>query len=222
MSKITIAIDGPAGSGKSTLAKMVAERLGFIYLDTGAMYRAITHLALKKGIVDDEDAVSKFVIGLNVSLKFEHNITRVFVNDEELTDYIRTPEVNAKVSEISRMPAVRNELVRMQQQMGNKGNIVAEGRDTTTVVFPDAELKIYMTASLEVRAERRRLELQEKGVEVNIKEVIENLSKRDQIDSSRQDSPLKKADGAIEVDTSHLTFDEQVNKILVLVEELIG
>ncbi|MEN8192461.1 MAG: (d)CMP kinase [Bacteroidota bacterium] len=217
MSKITIAIDGPAGSGKSTLAKMVAERLGFTYLDTGAMYRAITHLAIKNGIVDDEDAVSKFVLGLDVSLKFENNTTRVFVNEEEVTNFIRTPEVNSKVSEIARMPVVREELVRMQQQMGKVGNIVAEGRDTTTVVFPNADLKIYLIADVDVRAERRHKEFLEKGIEIDIEEVIENLRKRDKIDSGRKVSPLMKAENAIEVDTSKLSVDEEFE---ILIENI--
>ena len=222
MSKITIAIDGPAGSGKSTLAKMVAERLGFTYLDTGAMYRAITYLAIRKGIVDDEEAVSKFVQDLDVTLKFENGVTRVFVNGEEVTDHIRTPEVNGKVSEISAMPAVRKELVRMQQQMGKVGNIVAEGRDTTTVVFPNADVKIYLVASVNVRAERRHKEYLEKGVDIDIEEVKENLKKRDAIDSGREVSPLKKAENAIEVDTSSLSVDEEFEILIENIKKKIN
>ncbi|VAX14959.1 Cytidylate kinase [hydrothermal vent metagenome] len=222
MSKIIIAIDGPAGSGKSTLAKMVAERLGFTYLDTGAMYRAITYLAIRNGIVDDEEAVSKFILGLDVTLKFENGVTRVFVNGEELTDYIRTPEVNSKVSEISAMPAVRKELVRMQQQMGKVGNIVAEGRDTTTVVFPDADVKIYLVASVDVRAERRHKEYMEKGIDIDIEEVKENLRKRDAIDSGREVSPLIKAENAIEVDTSSLSVDEEFEILIENIKKKIN
>lgn len=222
MSKIIIAIDGPAGSGKSTLAKMVAERLGFTYLDTGAMYRAITYLAIREGIVDDEEAVSKFILGLDVTLKFENGVTRVFVNGEELTDYIRTPEVNSKVSEISAMPAVRKELVRMQQQMGRVGNIVAEGRDTTTVVFPDANVKIYLVASVDVRAERRHKEYMEKGVDIDIEEVKENLRKRDAIDSGREISPLTRAENAIEVDTSFLSVNEEFEILIENIKKKIN
>ncbi|NOX65281.1 MAG: (d)CMP kinase [Chlorobi bacterium] len=222
MSKIIIAIDGPAGSGKSTLAKMVAERLGFTYLDTGAMYRAITYLAIREGIVDDEEAVSKFILGLDVTLKYENGVTRVFVNGEELTDYIRTPEVNGKVSEISAMPAVRKELVRMQQQMGKVGNIVAEGRDTTTVVFPDANVKIYLIASVDVRAERRHKEYMEKGVDIDIEEVKENLRKRDAIDSGREISPLTRAENAIEVDTSSLSVDEEFEILIENIKKKIN
>ena len=217
MSKTTIAIDGPAGSGKSTLAKMVAERLGFTYLDTGAMYRAITYLAIKKGIVDDEEAVGKYVLGLYVTLNFENGATSVFVNDTEVTDFIRTPEVNGKVSEIAAMPAVRKELVRMQRQMGENGNVVAEGRDQTTIVFPDADLKIYLTADVDVRTERRYKEFSEKGIEIDIEEVKENLKKRDKIDSSRAVGPLMKAENAIEVDTSKLSVDEEFE---ILIENI--
>ncbi len=209
MSKIIIAIDGPAGSGKSTIAKMVAERLNYTYLDTGAMYRAITYLALQKGIVDNEDAVNKLVEGLDVTLKYENGLTHVFADNVDLTEHIRTPEVNSKVSEIAAMPFVRKELVRMQQDMGKVGNIVAEGRDTTTVVFPNANLKIYLDASVEVRAERRHKEYQEKGVEIDIEEVKENIRKRDRIDSGRKTSPLRKAENAIEVDSSNLTVEEE-------------
>ena len=222
MSKIIIGIDGPAGSGKSTLSKMVSERLGFTYLDTGAMYRAITYLAIKKEIVDDEEAVSTFVRGLDVILKFENGNTRVFVNDEEVTDFIRTPEVNSKVSEIARMPAVRKELVRMQKRMGEIGNIVAEGRDTTTVVFPDADLKIYLIASVDVRAERRHKEFLEKGIDIDIEEVKANLRKRDEIDSGREISPLKKAENAIEVDTSTLSVDEEFEILIENIKKKIN
>ena len=217
MSKIIIAIDGPAGSGKSTIAKMVAERLNYTYLDTGAMYRAITYLALQAGIVDDEKAVNELVEGLDVTLNFEDGLTHVFANDIELTEHIRTPEVNSKVSEIAAMPFVRKELVRMQQSMGKVGNVVAEGRDITTVVFPDADVKIYLDATADVRAERRYKEYLVKGVEVSLEEVKENIKKRDRIDSGREASPLRIAENAIEVDTSNLSVDEEFE---ILVENI--
>ena len=222
MSKIIIAIDGPAGSGKSTIAKMVAERLNYTYLDTGAMYRAITYLALQKGIVDNEEAVNKMVDGLDVTLNFEDGLTHVFAGDIEVTDYIRTPEVNSKVSEIAAMPFVRKELVRMQQDMGKIGNIVAEGRDTTTVVFPDANLKIYLVASVEVRAERRHKEYLEKGVEITLDEVIENIIKRDKIDSGRATSPLRKAENALEVDTSNISVEEEFEILIKSIKKKIN
>jgi len=222
MSKIIIAIDGPAGSGKSTIAKMVAERLNFTYLDTGAMYRAITYLALKAGIVDDEKAVNKLVEGLDVTLNFEDGLTRVFADDNELTEYIRTPEVNSKVSEIAAMPFVRKELVRMQQSMGKVGNVVAEGRDTTTVVFPNADLKIYLDATVDVRAERRYKEYLKKGVATTLEDVTENIRKRDSIDSGREASPLLVAENAIEVDTSNLTVDEEFEILIENIKKKIN
>lgn len=222
MSKIIIAIDGPAGSGKSTIAKMVAERLNYTYLDTGAMYRAITYLALQKGIVDDELAVNKLVEGLDVTLNFENGLTHVFANDIELTEHIRTPDVNSKVSEIAAMPFVRKELVRMQQRMGKVGNVVAEGRDITTVVFPDADLKIYLDATVDVRAERRYKEYLDKGVVITLEEVKENIRKRDRIDSGREASPLRVAENAIEVDTSNLTVDEEFEILIENIKKKIN
>lgn len=219
MSKIIVAIDGPAASGKSTAAKKLAELLGYVYLDTGAMYRAITYIALKNNIVDDIDKVIKAVKGLDISLKFENSVTRVFINDEEVTDFIRTPEVSEKVSEISRIPEVRTELVRLQKQMSEKGSIVAEGRDITTVVFPNADVKIYMNASADVRTERRYKEFIEKGMDVKIDDVRENLKKRDEIDSGREISPLRKTEEAIEVDTTNLTVEEELTKIVALIKK---
>ncbi len=218
--KIIIAIDGPAASGKSSVAKHLAEKLGFTYVDTGAMYRAITYLALRKNIVDDVDAVIDMVKNIGIELKFENGETRVFVNGEEVTEHIRTPEVNAKVSEISRIPEVREQLVKIQRKMGESGNLVAEGRDTTTVVFPNADLKIYLTAELDERATRRHLEYKAKGSNVSFEDVKENLQKRDRIDSSRKVSPLSKAEDAYELDTTDLTIDEEIENIIKKVEEL--
>jgi cytidylate kinase len=221
MSKnLIVAIDGPAASGKSTTAKALAEKLDFIYVDTGAMYRAITYAALKNNIADNDQAVIELVKNLDVYLKFENSITRVFLNNEEITDKIRTVEVNAKVSDISRIPEVRTELVKIQKRMGEKGNLIAEGRDTTTVVFPEADLKIYLTAALDIRADRRYKEFLEKYDHADIQEVKENIEKRDSIDSQRKVSPLKKSNDAVEIDTTDLTIDEQVNEILKRIKEL--
>jgi cytidylate kinase len=218
MSKIIVAIDGPAASGKSTAAKELAQRLGYVYLDTGAMYRAITFIALKDRIADDIDKIIEVTRGLDIHLKFEEGITHVFVNDEEVTDFIRSPEVSNKVSEISRIPEVRTELVRIQRGMAEKGNIVAEGRDITTVVFPQADVKIFMTATAEIRTERRFKEFIEKGMKVTLEEVKENLESRDRIDSGRKVSPLRKAEDAIELDTTHLTVEEELTKIISLIK----
>ena len=219
LKKVIIAIDGPAGSGKSTAAKNIAQNLGFTYLDTGAMYRAITFLALRNGIVENVPAIIELVNKISLKLKFENNLTRVFIDEEELTDEIRTPEVNSKVSEISTIPEVRAELVKIQKKLGEEGNIVAEGRDVTTVVFPDADVKIYMTASVEERAKRRFKEFQEKKADITLEEVKENIQKRDKIDSSRSASPLKKADDAIEFDNTGLSINDELDMLLNIVKE---
>lgn len=218
MSKIIIAIDGPAASGKSTAAKYLAEKQGYVYLDTGAMYRAITYLALRNKIVDDVEAVIEMTKNINIDLKFENGITRVFVNSEEVTDKIRTREVNAKVSEISKIPEVRVQMVKIQRQMSARGSLVAEGRDITTVVFPNADIKIFMTADIDVRAQRRLKEFQEKGINTTFEEVKENLNMRDKLDSGRKVSPLTKAKDAFELDTTHLSVQEEINRILDLIK----
>lgn len=220
--KIIIAIDGPAGSGKSTAAKNIALKLGFTYMDTGAMYRAITFLALRNGIADDTPAVIKMTTGIDLNLKSENGITRVFVNGEEVTEQIRSAEVNAKVSDISKIPEVRKELVMIQKKMGETGNIVAEGRDVTTVVFPDADLKIYLTASIDVRAKRRLKEFEDKNIPVTLEQVKENLLQRDKIDSGREVSPLRKAEDAIEFDNSALTPEQDLDYLLAKIKEVLN
>jgi cytidylate kinase len=219
--KIIIAIDGPAGSGKSTAAKNIAQKLGFTYLDTGAMYRAITFLALRNGIADDFSAVIELARNIDLKLKFENGITRVFVNGEELTEQIRSAEVNSKVSDISRIPEVRSELVKIQKRLGESGNIVAEGRDVTTVVFPEADLKIYLTASIDVRTKRRLREFEEKNIKITYEEVKENLQKRDKIDSGREISPLRKAEDALEFDNSALTPEQDLDFLLIRIKEVL-
>jgi cytidylate kinase len=225
MKKIIIAIDGNSGCGKSSTAKAIAKELQYVYIDTGAMYRAVTYFFIKNDIdLHNEKDVAEALKQIDIS--FEYNVStsknETYLNGKNVEYQIRQMEVSNLVSPVSEISAVRRKLVEQQRRMGQNKGLVMDGRDIGTVVFPDAELKVYMTASLEVRAERRKLELEEKGVEVNLKEVIENLSNRDKIDSSRKDSPLKKAENAVEIDTSNLTFDEQVNKILVLVNKLLG
>ena len=219
---IVIAIDGPAGSGKSTAAKNLANKLGFTYLDTGAMYRAITFCALRNAIVDNPPAVIDMTKKLLLKLKFESGLTRVFVNDEEVTEFIRTAEVNSKVSEISIIPEVRAEMVKIQKSIGDQGNIVAEGRDVTTVVFPDADVKIFLTASIDARAERRFKEFQLKKVDITLEEVKSNLEKRDRIDSGREISPLRKADDAIEFDNTGLTPEQDLEYLLKKINEVLN
>lgn len=209
-----ITIDGPAGSGKSTSAKLIARRLGFTYLDTGAMYRAITYLALKNNALNDLNEIIRLSENAKIDLSFVDGITKVTLNGEDVTSEIRSLEVNSNVSEISAIPEVRKALVRMQQAIGDNNNIVAEGRDTGTTVFPKADVKIFLVASLVERAKRRLKEFQEKGEDVSFQEIELNLNKRDKIDSQRAVSPLKKASDAIEIDTSNITIDEQVELIL--------
>lgn len=221
MSKnLIIAIDGPSGSGKSTIAKYLAEKLNAVYIDTGAMYRAITYLALRQGIVTNIEAVIEMTKQLDISLKYENGTIRIFVNDEEVTEHIRTKEVNAKVSDISTIPEVRKELVKIQRKLGATSTVVAEGRDITTVVFPNADLKIFLTASLDVRAKRRLKEFLEKGIEVSLADVRDNLATRDRIDSGRKDSPLTKADDAVEIDSTSMTIKDELEFLLKKFEEV--
>ncbi len=220
--KYIIAIDGPAGSGKSTAAKNLAKKLGFTYLDTGAMYRAITFLALRKGVVDDTNSVIEIARNISLNLKYEEGVIRVFADDEEITDFIRSAEVNSKVSEVSVIPQVREEMVKIQKAIGKDNSIVAEGRDVTTVVYPDAEIKIFLTASIEERAKRRFKEFQEKKSDITIEEVKANLEKRDKIDSGRETSPLRKAEDAFEFDNTGLTPEEDLEFLYKKVQEIIN
>ena len=212
---INIAIDGPAGAGKSTIAKKVAAEKNFIYVDTGAMYRAVTLYALENGgIVGgivNEDAIVALLDQIEISFRFNpaRGASDIYVNGEFVEGKIRTIEVSNFVSPVSSIGAVRTKLVAMQQQMGKKRGVVMDGRDIGTVVFPDAELKIYMTADAAVRAERRYEELKAKGDNVNYEEILENVISRDKADMSRAISPLRKADDALELDNSNMTIAEQ-------------
>jgi cytidylate kinase len=223
--KIIIAIDGHSSCGKSTMAKSLARSLGYIYIDSGAMYRAVTLFALRNGWIENgKPDVSKIISGLKkIKITFtwneesEKNIT--FLNGENIEDEIRKLEVSQNVSPISTIAEVRHELVKQQRENGKNKGIVMDGRDIGTVVFPDAELKIFMTASPEIRAQRRFLELKEKGVEVNLDEILANVKERDQIDSTRDVSPLKMADDALILDNSNLSREEQLKWTLEKVNE---
>jgi CMP/dCMP kinase len=217
---IIIAIDGPAASGKSSVAKKMADKLGYLYVDTGAMYRAITFYALEHKIENDENAVIEAARKINLELKYKDGLTSVFIDGIDVTEKIRTPQVNAKVSDISKIKEVRTELVKLQRKFGENKNLIVEGRDTTTVVFPNADLKIYLTAEPKERAKRRYLEFKNKGVEISLKEVEKSLINRDTIDSSREVSPLTKAVDAIEIDTTNMTVDEEIEKIVTKVKEI--
>lgn len=220
--KIIIAIDGPAGSGKSTAAKNLASKLGYIYLDTGAMYRAITYCALKDNSIDRPEKIIEIARTVTLKLKYENSVTRVFANDEEVTEQIRSAEVNAKVSEVSTIPEVRTEMVKIQKSIGEQGSIVTEGRDVTTVVFPNADIKFFITASIDERAKRRFLEYQKKNIDITIEEVKSNLEKRDRIDSGREVSPLKQAEDAFLFDNTGLTPEQDLEILYNKVQEKIG
>lgn len=216
MSKgLIIAIDGPAGSGKSTSAKLIAKKLGYVYIDTGAMYRAITYLALEYEAINDESRIIELARNCKIDLDYKDGEVIVRLNDRNVSKEIRSAEVNSHVSNVSKISEVRKVLVDKQREMGAKGKgVVMEGRDIGTVVFPNADLKIFLTASLDIRANRRTKEYNENGSKVLVDDIKNNLSNRDKIDSSRNDSPLTKASDAVEVDTTSVTIDEQVNLIL--------
>lgn len=212
---LVVAIDGPAGSGKSTSAKLIAQKLGYIYIDTGAMYRAITYLALRDRAIGDNSRIIELARKCKIDLKFEDGKVIVLLNDQDVSREIRSAEVNAHVSDVSKISEVRKVLVEKQREMAAEGSgVVMEGRDIGTVVFPDADVKIFLTASLDIRADRRVKEYLEKGSNVYVDDIKSNLSNRDKIDSSRNDSPLTKAADAVEVDTTNITIDQQVKLIL--------
>ena len=228
MKKITIAIDGFSSTGKSTLAKQLAKHLGYIYVDTGAMYRAVTLFAMQKGFItatnfDKQELIANLS---EVKLNFEYNselgFAEMYLNDINVEKEIRTIEVSSFVSKVAEVSEVRAKLVEQQKEMGKNKAIVMDGRDIGTVVFPNAELKIFMTASAETRAQRRFDELQAKGDNVSYEDVLKNVQERDYIDTHRDDSPLIIADDAIEIDNSYLSREEQFAAVLDLVDEIIN
>lgn len=224
MNKITIAIDGFSSTGKSTVAKQLANHLGYIYVDSGAMYRAVTWYAMQHHFISNNYFHVQDLIAhldqIDITFTFNPNLgyAEVYLNGKNVEKQIRTLEVSGFVSQVAEISEVRELLVKQQQKMGESKGIVMDGRDIGTVVFPNAELKIFMTASPETRANRRYQELLSKGEQVSYNEVLHNVQERDYIDSNRKDSPLVKAKDAIEIDNSNLSLEEQFNKILQLVE----
>lgn len=216
MKKITIAIDGHSSCGKSTMAKDLAKRIGYIYVDTGAMYRSVTLYALRNGLFHANGTIKEEELRAqmgNIKISFKLNKATgrpdTYLNGENVENQIRTMEVSSHVSVIAALPFVRAALVEQQQQMGAEKGIVMDGRDIGTVVFPNAELKVFVTASPEVRAQRRYDELKAKGMEANFDDILKNVQERDYIDSHRATSPLRKAEGAIELDNSNITIEQQ-------------
>lgn len=225
MQKLVIAIDGYSGCGKSSTAKVVAKILGYTYIDSGAMYRAATLYFLQQQVdLSDREAIDKALKHIKISFLTdpENGFQETYLNGKNVEQEIRSMKVSDFVSEVSKIKEVRKELVSQQQQLGKAKGVVMDGRDIGTVVFPDAELKVFMTADLEIRARRRQKELIEKGQEVTLEVIIRNLAERDEIDSTRAESPLVRAEDAVDLDTSYLDFDDQVKKIVELANEKIG
>lgn len=219
---INIAIDGPAGAGKSSVAKLAAKALGFIYIDTGALYRAIGVAALRKGLKTDfrEDVIS-VLSDISLSLKFVDGEQRVILNDEDVSRDIRLPEASMAASNVSAIPEVRSFLLDMQKKFARENNCLMDGRDIGTVILPDAQLKIFLTASAEVRADRRYKELIEKGTPKDYNELLEEIKQRDYNDSHRAVAPLKPAEDAYILDSSEMSLQEVVNKITELAKDVI-
>ena len=215
-----IAIDGPAGAGKSTIARAVAEKLNFVYVDTGAMYRAMALHFLRNGIsASDEAAISLAAGTANVTLSYENGVQQVILNGENVSGLIRSEEVGTMASAVSVHLMVREKLVELQKELASRENVIMDGRDIGTCVLPDADLKIYLTASSQVRAKRRYLELKEKGQECSLEEIEQDIIRRDHQDMNREHSPLKQAEDAVLLDSSDMTAKEVIDRILMLFKD---
>jgi cytidylate kinase len=220
--RLTITIDGPSGVGKSTVAKFLAKRLGYIYIDTGAMYRAVA-LKVKEEFLnpEDESILSPLISSLSIAFVTEEGETHVLCDKEDVTEAIRLPEVGRLASDISKRKSVREVLVQKQREMGRGGGVVLEGRDIGTVVFPNADVKFYLDAEIEERGRRRFNELAQKGIEVDYKETLEEVMRRDHNDMHRIHSPLKKADDAVLIDSTHLSAEEVVEEMIRIIKDRV-
>jgi len=217
---IAVAIDGPSGAGKSTIARVLAKELHYIYVDTGALYRAVGYTALENNVaIDDLSAVEKLLKSITVELRYADGEQRVFVNERDVTAYIRTPDVSQAASKVSAIPLVRHFLFDLQQNMAKQYSVIMDGRDIGTVVLPDAQVKIFLTASAEDRAQRRFEELIAKGMDVTYEDVLADMKERDLRDSQRAAAPLKPADDAVLVDTSGNTLEQSIALLRSIVEE---
>ncbi len=217
---IAAAIDGPAGAGKSTIARIAAKELGFIYIDTGAMYRSIGLACLKSNIdVNDAEAVKSILPQTEISIVFKDGEQHILLNGKDVSDEIRTEKVSMSASSVSAIPAVRSFLLELQRSFAKENNVIMDGRDIGTVVLPDAQVKIFLTASPESRARRRTDQLAEKGIEADYKAVLEDIIKRDYNDTHRETAPLKAADDAVLVDTTELTLEQSIAAISQIIKE---
>lgn len=218
---INVAIDGPAGAGKSTIAKAAAKELGFIYVDTGALYRAVAYNAVKTGAIDDEQKIIDMLASTKVELKYVNGVQAVYLNGEDVSAFIRTPEISMGASKVSAIPQVRAFLLNLQREIASTNNVIMDGRDIATVVLPNADVKIFLFASPECRAERRYKELIEKGESVSFDDVLKDVNQRDYQDSHREIAPLKPSDDSIMADTSELTLQESIDLIVNTIKEKI-
>ena len=220
--KITVAVDGPAGAGKSSISKIVAKKLGYLYIDTGAMYRSVTWAVLHNHIdVNNQKAVEALLPELELTMEASDDSCKVFIAGQDVTDFIRTPQVNNAVSIVASYKGVRQYLVERQRLMAEAGGVILDGRDIGSVVLPNAELKIYLTASVEARAMRRYLEVKGTVNEQTLEDIKDSVMQRDDMDKNRKESPLIQVEDAVLVDSSEMTFDETVEHILHLVQERI-
>lgn len=220
--KIAVAVDGPAGAGKSSISKIVAKKLGYLYIDTGAMYRSVTWAVLHNHIdVNNQTAVEALLPELDLTMEASDDSCKVFIAGQDVTDFIRTPQVNNAVSIVASYKGVRQYLVERQRLMAEAGGVILDGRDIGSVVLPNAELKIYLTASVEARAMRRYLEVKGTVNEQMLEDIKESVMQRDDMDKNRKESPLIQVEDAVLVDSSEMTFDETVERILHLVQERI-
>jgi cytidylate kinase len=221
--RLIIAIDGPSGAGKSTISKILAERLNYTYIDTGAMYRAVAYSALRRNIdIEDEDALFRMCADVDISFYKKNGSIRVMLDSNDITQGIRSPGLSLLASDVSAKKVVRDALLQIQRKMGESGGVVMEGRDIGTVVFPDADIKIYLDAIVEERGRRRYEELIAKGEDVNLKDITKEIIFRDRNDSSRELAPLKPARGAYHIDSTNITIEEVIKKILGIIGAFEG
>lgn len=220
---VNVAIDGPAGAGKSTVARGAAKKLGYIYVDTGALYRTVALSAQRNGVLGDKEKITDMLDSISVGLRFdEKGEQRVYLNSEDVSLFIRTPEISMAASKVSQIPAVREFLLELQREIARKNNVIMDGRDIGTVVLPDADVKIFLFASPECRAERRYKELIEKGEDVKYEDVLKDVNDRDYQDSHREIAPLKPTDDSIMADTTGKALEESVDMVVKMIEEKIN